>query len=89
MTLLKTVSFQFVSASGEAISGTQRYIPEHVLILFRVCGEAIPGLQVGIESVIRGTLRPWLIGEIALRHSQIVRAENALTRTREGLRQDR
>ena len=35
----------FFRASGEAVSGTQRYFSKHFLILFRASGEAILGTQ--------------------------------------------
>ena len=51
--------------------------------------QTIPSLQVGIESIIRGALSAWLIGQVTLGHPHIVRAENAFPRTRERLCQHR
>jgi hypothetical protein len=54
-----------------------------------VGGKPIPGLEIGIEAVVLGPLGPGLVGEVALGHADVVRAEDAGARARERLGQHR
>ena len=51
--------------------------------------QPVPGLQVGIEAIVRGPLGAGLVGQVALGHPHVVGTEDALARTGKGLRQDR
>ena len=54
-----------------------------------VGAQAIPGLQVGVEAIVLGSLRAGLVGQIALGHANIVRTEDAPAGTRVRLREHR
>ena len=58
----------------------------------RCCGRPPSRFQVcryGIEAVVLGALRAGLVGQVALRHAHVARAEDAPARARIGLRQHR
>jgi hypothetical protein len=52
-------------------------------------GEPVPGLQVRIEAVVLCALGTGLVGQVALGHAHVARAERAGARAREGLGEHR